>query len=344
MKARSVLQDSERLLSLMTGAWVSQSVYAAVRTGILDALNDTSQSPGEVAAATGCDEQAVSRLLRYLSGLGITHRDEAAAYTATDLTRMLQVGGAFRELVLFHGEDCYQAWAHVTTSIRTGQTGWSHAFGQEIFEYYLTAPEKARRFDRTMAAVAELVGDELCRAYDFSKASEIIDIGGGNGTLLKSVLAVAPTAKGTVVDRGHVVEACLRGLAGHELEQRLTAVPGDFFEAVPAGADTYLLSRILHDWDDADCARLLNVCRNAMRPGARLLIVERVLPEDGTTSLAARWDMQMLVATGGRERTLSEYQDMLEAAGLRCQSVRPLAFGASLMVAEPIARAKPDPE
>lgn len=325
--------EAERLLSLMTGTWVSQSVYAAVRSGVLDVLTGTPQSPKEVAVAAGCDEQAVARLLLFLSGLEVVDGDETLGYTATNLSRLLQTGSDFRELALFYGEDCYQAWGHVATSVRTKQSGWSHAFGQEQFEHLATDPVRARRFDRAMAACAEVVGHELRRTYNFAKASHIVDIGGGNGSLLKSVLATVPTARGTVVDRDHVVETCLRGLTGHELADRLTAVPGDFFETLPAGADTYLLSRILHDWDDADCARLLSVCRDAMEPGAELLIVERLLPEDGTTSLASRWDMQMLVATGGRERSRSDYEKLLAGAGLRCDSVRPLALGTFLLVA-----------
>ncbi|MCC9312341.1 acetylserotonin O-methyltransferase [Kitasatospora sp. RB6PN24] len=325
--------EAERLLSLMTGAWMSQSVYAAVRSGVLDALTSTPQSPKEVAAAAGCDEEAVARLLLFLSGLGVVNREETSGYTATDLARLLQKGGDFRELALFYGEDCYQAWGHVAKSIRTGETGWRHAFGLEQFDHLATDPVRARRFDRAMAACADVVGEELRRTYDFAKAAHIVDIGGGDGSLLKSVLATVSTARGTVVDRDHVVEACLRGLAGHELAGRLTAVPGDFFEALPAGADTYLLSRILHDWDDADCTRLLSVCHDAMQPGAELLIVERLLPEDGTTSLASRWDMQMLVATGGRERTCPEYEKLLANAGLRCDAVHPLALGTFLLVA-----------
>lgn len=326
-------QAAERLLSLMTGTWISQSVYAGVRTGVLDVLGETPRSTAEIAKTAECDEQAVSRLLRHLSGLGLAERNAEDAYTATSLTRLLQPGGNFRDLVVFYGEDCYSAWAHVANSVRTGGTGWLQEFGQEQFEHFGADALRARRFDRAMAACAQIVARELCNSYDFSGVSHVVDIGGGNGELLKSVLEAAPRTTGCVVDRDHVAEELNREFADHSLKSRLTAVPGDFFERLPEDGDLYLLSRVLHDWDDVQCERLLDVCRAAMSPGDKLLIIERLLPDDDSLSLASWWDMQMLVVTGGRERSRSEYVSLLEGAGMRCTSVRPLALGTFLLEA-----------
>ncbi|MGH3808263.1 MAG: methyltransferase [Pseudonocardiaceae bacterium] len=187
----------------------------------------------------------------------------------------------------------------------------SHTFGMEHFAYFTQTHDSARRFDRAMAASTELIADQLTRVFDFSTATRIVDIGGGNGSLLKVVLTSSPATCGVVIDRDHVVAQCTRELAGHPLADRITAVAGDFFHTLPANGDVYVLSRILHDWTDEDCVRLLRVCRTSMSSTSRLLIIERLLPEDGGVSAASSWDMHMLAITGGRERTSREYQRIL---------------------------------
>jgi O-methyltransferase domain/Dimerisation domain len=332
----SASEDHERLLSIITGYWCSQAIYAAVDVGLVDALDDQPRSPAQLARATGCDEVTIARFLRYLAGLRLVRQESDNRYVTTSMAELLRSGNPFRDLVLLYGDEFYQAWGQFSSAIRTGNSAFGHAFGMEHFIYFTQTQDSARRFDRAMAASTELVADQLAWVFDFSAATHIIDIGGGNGTLLKAVLTSAPTAYGVVVDRDHVVAQCTRELVGHPLANRITAIPGDFFHALPVNGDVYVLSRILHDWADEDCVRLLQVCRTAMSSAARLLVIERLLPEDGSMSPTFSWDMHMLAITGGRERTSREYQKILSEAGLRLESVHSLPLYMSLLVADPM--------
>ncbi len=330
----SASDDHERLLSIITGYWRSRALYAAVDVGLVEALDDQPRTPAQVARTTGCDEVAIARFLRYLVGLRLVREEGDNHYVTTDMAELLRIGSPFRDLALLYGDEFYQAWGQFSSAIRTGKSSFGRTFGMDHFTYFAQTQHSARRFDRAMAATAELVADQLARVYDFSTATRIVDIGGGNGSLLKAVLTGAPAACGVIIDRAHVVTECTRELAGHPLADRITAVPGDFFHTLPSNGDVYILSRILHDWEDEDCVRLLRVCRTAMPPTARLLVIERLLPEDGGVSLASSWDMQMLAITGGQERTAQEYQRMLSDAGLRLGSIRSLPLDMSLLITD----------
>ena len=327
--------EAEDLLSLITGYWMSQSVYAAVRTGVVEALHEQPRSPLEIARAAGCDEAAVSRLLRYLCGLGVVQSDGSGRYTATAVGELLRDGSGFRELVLLYGDEFYRAWTAFDESVRGGGTAYASVFGIEHFDHFARDEDSARRFDQAMAACANLIGDGLSESFNFSRASRIIDVGGGSGSLLKRILRTAPAAHGVVVDRDHVAAQCERELEGHEFADRMSVVGTDFFDVVPDGGDLYLLCRVLHDWDDEHCARLLQVVRTAMRDDAELLIVERLLPDNGGTSLASRWDMQMLAITGGRERTRSEYETVLRSGGFTLCEVKALPLDTFLLISRP---------
>jgi hypothetical protein len=332
----SASEDHERLLSIITGYWCSRAIYAAVDVGLVEALDEQPRTPARLARAIGCDEVAIARLLRFLAALRVVRQQSDNRYATTSMTELLRSGNPFRDLVLLYGDEYYQAWSQFSSAIRTGNSAFGHAFDMEHFTYFTQAQNSARRFDRAMAASTGLVAEQLDRVFDFSAATRIIDIGGGDGTLLKTVLTSVPTACGVVIDRDHVVAQCTRELVGHPVANRITAIPGDFFHALPANGDVYVLSRILHDWLDEDCARLLRVCRRAMSSAARLLVIERLLPEDGGMSSIFAWDMHMLAITGGRERTSREYQQILSEAGLRLESVRSLPLYMSLLVADPM--------
>lgn len=212
--------------------------------------------------------------------------------------------------------------------MRTGETSYDHVFGMSAFDHFAQDPEISRVFNAAMSAHTRSVAPLVLAAYDFSRFGTIVDVGGGDGALVAAVLRAAPAARGVVFDTASGAERAARALAKAGLESRSEVVFGDFFESVPAGGDLYVMKSIVHDWDDARALRLLANCRRAMRADARLLIVDLVLPPRVDRAEPARTivmsDVNMLVNTGGRERTREELESLLARAGLRTTAVVPI--------------------
>ncbi|WP_433256355.1 methyltransferase [Streptosporangium sp. CA-135522] len=322
-----------RLLNLITAYWSAQAVHAAAVTGVADALADGPRTAAQVAAVTSCDPAAMARLLRFLAHIGLLRVDAELGYGTTGVLDLLRSDNPFRDLTLLYGEEFYRAWGEFPHAVRTGKSAFGQAFGDEHFEYFKAHQDSARRFDRAMAATTQMIANDLCQAFPFPPAARIVDVGGGDGTLLEAVLSRTPAASGVLVDLEHVVAQAGKSRAGSD--GRMTMVTGDFFEHIPAEGEVFLLSRVLHDWDDQDCDTILRTCRKALDDSAHLLIIERLLPVDGSASLAVAWDLQMLAVTGGRERTRADYAGLLSGAGFTLTSVRPLGLDLNLLVARP---------
>jgi len=313
-----------RLLRLMTGAWATQAISAAAELNLPDHLVTTSDLPG-LAAATGADADSLGRLLRYLATLGLV-RGSDDGHALTDLGALLRsdVDGSLRPLALMYGGPFYQSFAALTDAVRTGEESYAKVFGQHHFHHMAADPELAELFHQSMAASNAVFAD-LVRVVDFADVRTVVDVAGGNGELLSRVLAANPNVRGMLLERPHALAAAESTLA--PVADRCTLVPGDFTEGVPATGDAYLLSRILHDWDDAQCHGILANLAAAMPAHAELMVIERLLPADtDTDSLAVAWDIHMLCNVGGRERTESHYRQLLAAAGFELTATIPLAL------------------
>jgi SAM-dependent methyltransferase len=330
---------ARELLELLVGPFRAYAIYAAAKLGIADRLADGPQTSAELAQQVGADADSLGRLLRLLAGLGIVTSGDGRRFGLTPRGELLSSGpGSMRDLAICYGEQLYRPLAQLPHSVRTGEPGFPRVFGKPWLDYYADHPDAARRFDGAMAAGSAFFA-ELPEVYDFSHARTVVDIGGGNGALLAAILAAHPHLTGIVLELPHVVHATRDWLRRHRLADRCQAIGGDFFASVPPAGDVYLLSRILHDWEDERCLALLSTCRQAMRPGSELLIVERVIPAGGQPSLALEWDIHMLVNTGGRERTEAEYHALLHRSDFQLRSLRPLPLDLSVLVAGPQDRA-----
>lgn len=310
------------LLRLMTGAWATQAIATAVELRLPDHLVTTADLPG-LAAATGTDQESLGRLLRYLTILGIVHTS-AAGHALTDMGALLSsdVDGTMRPLALMYGGPFYRSFAALTDAVRTGEDSYAKVFGAHHFAHMAANPELAELFHQSMAA-SNAMFTEITRVFDFSAAGTVVDVAGGNGELLSRVLLANPTVRGVLMDQPHALAAAESTLA--PVADRCTLVPGDFTESVPDTGDVYLLSRVLHDWDDARCHTILTTCAAAMPDHAELLVIERLLPSTvDTDSLAVPWDIHMLCNVGGRERAESHYRGLLADAGFDLTTVHPL--------------------
>ncbi|MFI5593091.1 methyltransferase [Amycolatopsis sp. NPDC051758] len=322
-------EPGTELLGLLTGAWATQAVSTAVELRLPDHLATTADL-GALAAATGTDRESLGRLLRYLATLGVV-RATATGHVLTEVGALLRsdVEDTMAALALMYGGPFYQSFAGLTEAVRTGEESFAKVFGAHHFAHLAAHPELADLFHRSMAA-SNTMFTELTRVADFSAARVVVDVAGGNGALLSRVLDAHPAITGVLMDRPEALAVAGPSLAKHAA--RCTLVAGDFTEAVPGHGDVYLLSRVLHDWDDERCHTILTTCASGMPDTAELLIVERLLPEEsGSASLAVPWDIHMLCNVGGRERTESHYRELLAGAGFELSDVRPLALDAYVL-------------
>jgi O-methyltransferase domain/Dimerisation domain len=314
--------DRLHVLQMITGYWLSQTIYVAARLRLADALADGPRSVMSLSRELEVDRDALRRLLRALAGAGLLTGDGAGGFALTSRGHLLRErhAGSLCGLALSLGDLPYRAWAGLETSVRTGRPAFADAHGSSYFDYLDAHPEHAELFDQSMANQSRLTREIVAAAHDFSRFRRIVDVGGGRGGLLSEIVSRWPGVRGIVFDRPAVAERH----AGADLG--LEWVGGDFFVGPLPDADAYLLSLVLHDWDDGDALRLLTSVARSMRRDSRLFVIESIVPADDSPSFAKLLDLHMLVCFGGRERTEAEYRELLERAGLSALAIHP-AFG-----------------
>ncbi|GLZ42017.1 methyltransferase [Actinokineospora sp. NBRC 105648] len=304
-------------LHLMGGPWISQSIHVAAALGIADHLADAPVGIAELARATGAHEGALYRFCRALAGLGVLAAHPDRAFGLTDLGRTLRTDEprTLRWGVMLHGGETFRAWGDVLHTVRTGEPAFDHVFGEPFFEYLATHPEYNEIFNRTMGVTDR--PPEVLAEFDFSDARVVADIGGGIGTLIAQVLVEHPHLSGVLQDLPAGVEEAPAHLAGAGVADRCEVIGASFFDSVPQGADVYVVSRVLHNWDDDRAVELLTAVRKAMAPGGRVLVVDHLLPDESGFHPAMLADLHMLVVLGGQDRTERELHGLLERSGLR---------------------------
>jgi hypothetical protein len=322
---------------LADGFLTTQLLYVAARLGVADVLAEGPRTGAELAAAVGADPDLLTRALRGLVLEEVLAEEEGGRFALTELGQCLRADAprSMRGPVLARGEVYYQAAAGTLAAVRHGGTAFEHVHGDRFFDHLRRHPEQEAAFQASMTARSEQEAADVVAAYDFGGIGRLVDVGGGHGILLGAILRSAPDLHAVLVDQPAVVEAARRRLIAEGVADRCQLVPGDFFAEVPAGADAYVLSRVLHDWTDDDARRVLTACRAAMSPGSRLLVVEAILPERAADQPAViRMDLHMLVLLGARERTEAEFRHLLATAGFEVRRVVPTRSPAGLSVIE----------
>ncbi len=309
----------EVLRQMITGCLLTQLVYVVAKIGVADRLAAGPSTASDLAAAANVHPQALYRVLRALASLGIFAEDSEGRFSLTEAARPLRSDApdSMQAFALLWGEVLWPSCGGLLHSLRTGQPAFEHLHGMGVFEYLQQHPQSAEIFDRAMTNLTRRHAPPVVAAYDFASLGTVVDVGGGQGTLLAVVLRAHPKLKGVLYDRAEVLPSARRTLAGEGVLERCELVRGNFFTSVPGGGDAYLLKDILHDWDDARAVAILRNCARAMSPPARLLVVERSLPEGNIAGPAKLVDITMLAVTGGRERSEQEYADLFRQAGLR---------------------------
>jgi hypothetical protein len=321
---RKMVPGNIALLEIANGSWTTQALYVAAKLGIPDELAGGPLSAAEVARRVGADPDAVHRLMRALAGKGVfeQRRDDTFALTSMGDAMRADTPGSMRAMILLVGDPAHwEHWGHLLHSVKTGETAPAKLRGTNFFEYLDTNPELAVVFNDAMTSMSAMATDPVLAAYDFSGFGRIVDVGGGHGSLLAAVLKSAPNANGVLFDLPSVVEGAQAVLDAAGVGDRCTVSAGSFMDAVPEGGDAYLLKTIIHDWDEETALLILRNVRAAMGPQAKLLLLEMVLPEHGSAHFGTMLDLEMLVIAGGKERTGSEYANLLARAGFRMQRV-----------------------
>lgn len=325
------------MIQMGTAYWVSCLIYAAANISLADHLADGAKSARELAAATRTDPRALHRFMRTLASLGVLTQDDDERFALTELGATLKTdapGSARATVLTMSGAWAWKAFGEFGHSLATGKPAMDKVFGMNVFDYLAQHPDEAARFSETMVGVHGGEPPAIAAAYDFSSCGTIVDVGGASGNMLAHILTRHSGPRGILFDRPHGLTEAPALLQARGVADRVTITPGNFFESVPAGGDVYILSHIIHDWPEAQCHEILANCRRAMMPGAKLLIVEFVLPEGNTPHFGKLLDMVMLTIPGGEERTAREYRGLLDAAGFTVTRVVPTASDASIVEAE----------
>jgi hypothetical protein len=278
--------------------------------------------------------------MRALSSVGIFSQLGRDRFALSRLGESLQtdVHGSLRAMVITIGEIHYQACGNLLHSVQTGSPAFHNVFGASLFDYLQQNADAADAFNQGMANVSSMLAYAVLMAYDFAGISSIIDIGGGQGKLLEKILQFNPNISGTVFDTPSTIERATQQIGDNAWRRRCTYVAGDFFTSVPPGADTYLLSGVIHDWDDDRALTILRNCRRAMTENSKLLLVDMIVPDAASASFSKLLDLNMLVMNGGRERTKAEFHVLLDAADYKLTRIIPSMAPQSIIEAVPKVR------
>jgi SAM-dependent methyltransferase len=326
------------LTEMMLSLWVPQALHAAAELGVADAMGEDARSSAEIADAVGAHRGALHRLLRALAVVGICE-ETADGFRLTPLGECLRAEGpnTVRSWALLMGSrEIWRVWGRLADCVRTGE----HVFkleGTDVFTWLQQNPEEGTIFNQAMFEVSRRTARMVAEAYDFSPAKTIVDVGGGYGTVLAAILAANPESKGVVFDLAHCRDGASSLFREKGLSERAEFQEGDFFAAVPGGADLYLLKSVIHDWDDEKSVLILRNCREAMGSSGVLLVVEPVMPDrlggSRFDNIVVASDLNMMVNTGGRERAEGEFRKLFDAAGLRLKRIVKTPSAMSLLEA-----------
>jgi len=329
------LDAARSVVELITGGWRAQAVYTAVKLRIPDHIAAGRTTDADLAAASGSKEDGVHRLMRLLVAIDVFDGDGSGGYRNTPVSEaLLDVPGSQRDMCLLYGEEFYAAWGHAHQAISTVSSGFEAAYGTPLYAYLGEHQDASDRFQRAMKA-GNLFFGHVAGVYDFA-GKHVVDIGGGNGQLLSAILSATPDARGTVLDREHVVAAARANLAATVGLDRVEIVGGSMFDAVPRGGDVYLLCRVLAGHSDDDIVGLFESIRAAMADeSSRLLLLDRLVTDEDPTMLPSLWDLHLLMTTGGRHRSRDHLTTLLNRAGLQVERSAELPVETTALIVAP---------
>ncbi|WP_410667993.1 methyltransferase [Amycolatopsis sp. cmx-4-68] len=315
-----------RILQLATASWMSAAVSAAASLGVADALAAGPRAVDDIAKEIDAHAPTLYRLLRACADFDLFEERDGRVFALTELGHALRTDSplSMRGFAQWVGDPADRfSWSGLADSVRTGRSAFERVHGQDVWEYMATHPDTASVFNNAMTSASDQMIKPVVAAYDFGRFTRIVDVGGGHGALLAEILRANPGAHGVLYDQPEVVA----GAAHPDVADRLSVVGGSFFDHVPPGGDAYLLSNVIHDWDDEKSARILSRVREAMVPEARVLLAEVVMPGKAEPAATVKlMDLNMLVLCDGKQRTEAEFAELFRSAGLELSRIVPSGF------------------
>jgi hypothetical protein len=325
------------MMQLLNGAHVAGAVSCLAQLGIPDLVEAGPRSAEELAKETGTNPQALYRLMRATASVGVLAEGVDGTFAETPMSAVLRSNAnpSLRSLAIMGGREWHgRGWSHLEYCVRTGKQALDEIYGVPIFEYLPQHPEEAQIFHDTMTGLSMIDSPAVAAAYSFDGIHSIVDVGGGHGLLLATILKKNAHVKGTLYEVPHVVKGCRNGPLTPVMD-RCTLASGDMFASVPAGADAYIMKHIIHDWPDDLCVKILSACRKGVNPGGKLLVVDNVIQPGNDFSPGKFLDLQMLIFPGGCERTEKQFRDLFTAAGWRLSRIIPTAASDSIVEGVP---------
>jgi len=314
------VSPATQLMQMIFGFVTTQAISVAARLSLADLLKDGAKNAEELAQVTGTQARPLYRILRSLASVGIFAEDDAGRFRLTPLAEPLRsdTPDSLRDFSIFIGADWHWgAWGDLFGSAKTGQPAFEKIYNKAFFEYLGENSGPARVFNDAMTSISTAASAAIVNSYDFTGINKLVDVGGGHGALLCSILEKYPQMHGILIDAPSVIAGAKEAIEARGLSKRCEAVGGDFFAAVPAGGDAYIMKHIIHDWNDERASTILRCCHRQMPAEGRLLVVEMVIPEGNAPSFGKLMDLEMLVLLQSYERSEAEYRELFKRSGFK---------------------------
>jgi len=335
---RPQAQDAQRVMQLATGLVFTAAMQPIARLKIADLLADGPLPVTELARQSESNEDALYRVLRLLASAGVFAESPGKVFALTPMSELMRTGvpGSLRDMILWMGNRFhFKVWSEMGYSVETGKPAVEHVYGKPAFEAIFGDPDVAYDFNMAMTCFSQQIAPAVLDVYDFSEIGTLMDVAGGHGAILCEILSRYPKMKGILFDMPNVIEEANCHICSLKMDHRCETMSGDFFEAIPAGADAYYMQHIIHDWDDERALTILGNCRRALegRKDGRLLVVDSVVPENSDPHMSKMLDLEMLLMPGGRERTRGEWDALFAKAGFEIARIVPMRAAESVIEA-----------
>lgn len=315
------------VMQLLNGPHIAGAVSCLAQMGIPDLVEAGPKSAEELASQIGADPEALYRLMRATASVGVLSEEPDGKFSETPMSAVLRSNGkpSLRAFAIMGGREWHgRGWSRLEYCVRTGKQALEQIYDTPTFKFFEQNPEEGQIFNDAMTGLSMIDGPAVAAAYSFDGIRSIVDVAGGHGFLLATILERNPQMKGTLYDEPHVIEGAKNGPLKPVME-RCTLTAGDMFSSVPAGADAYIMKHIIHDWPDELCIKILKACRKGVNPGGKLLVVDDVIQPGNDFYPGKFLDLQMLIFPGGKERTEKQFRELFAAGGWKLSRVVPTA-------------------